>query len=210
MNKISKLIVVSSVILVLSLSFLFLTVNKKMQIPYISSIIHSSISTVNNAIGRPTQFFSKQKESIADLIAAYDENKELKKQNIDLKNQLAEKDSLEKENESLRQSLSLAGTYGNKLFITGLVSSRTPTSWASRLMLDIGAKDGVKEGMLVAANGALIGLVDNVYSNATNVKLLSSSDQFTKIPVKILAGTSNIYGVLVGMIRIVLPLLSIN
>lgn len=196
MNKIARLVVVSCVILVLSLSLLFLTVNNNLQIPYISSAIHTSLSAFNNVLAKPTQFFSEQKDAISDMIAAYNENKDLKKQVIDLENQLLEQDTLAKENESLRQTLSLAESYENKFSIAALVSSRTPTSWANQLTLSVGEEDGITDNMVVMANGGLIGLVTAVYSHSTDVKLLSSSDEFIKIPVKISLDSTTIYGIL--------------
>lgn len=196
MNKIARLVVVSCVILVLSLSLLFLTVNNNLQIPYISSAIHTSLSAFNNVLAKPTQFFSEQKDAISDMIAAYNENKDLKKQVIDLENQLLEQDTLAKENESLRQTLSLAESYENKFSIAALVSSRTPTSWANQLTLSVGEEDGITDNMVVMANGGLIGLVTAVYPHSTDVKLLSSSDEFIKIPVKISLDSTTIYGIL--------------
>lgn len=198
MNKIARLIVVTCVILVLSLSLLFLTVSNNVRIPYVSSAIHSSLSVVNNVIAKPTQFFSEQKDAISDMIAAYNENKILKKQVNELESQLLNQDTLEKENESLRQTLSLTESYGEKHYIPASVSSRTPTSWSNQLTLDIGAEAGITDDMVVMANGGLIGLITNVYPKSTDVKLLSSSDEFTKIPVKIVLDSTTIYGILAG------------
>lgn len=198
MNKIARLIVVTCVILVLSLSLLFLTVSNNVRIPYVSSAIHSSLSAINNVIAKPTQFFSEQKDAISDMIAAYNENKILKKQVNELESQLLNQDTLEKENESLRQTLSLTESYGEKHYIPASVSSRTPTSWSNQLTLDIGAEAGITDDMVVMANGGLIGLITNVYPKSTDVKLLSSSDEFTKIPVKIVLDSTTIYGILAG------------
>ncbi|MCQ9211538.1 MULTISPECIES: rod shape-determining protein MreC [unclassified Streptococcus] len=198
MNKVAKLIVVSSVLLVLSFSLLFLTVNKRLDIPYVSNGIHSSLSYVNQFLSKPIRFFSQQRDVIAELIETYDENKELKASLTALEGQVAELDTIKKENDSLRESLGMAERYEEKDFLIGLVSVRTPVSWNTQLTIDLGKKDGLTEEMLVVSNGGLVGIIEHIYDDVADVKLLCNSDKVTKIPVKITAGNNNIYGILTG------------
>ncbi|MBF0787726.1 rod shape-determining protein MreC [Streptococcus sp. 19428wC2_LYSM12] len=198
MNKVAKLIVVSSVLLVLSFSLLFLTVNKRLDIPYVSNGIHSSLSYVNQFLSKPIRFFSQQRDVIAELIETYDENKELKASLTALEGQVAELDTIKKENDSLRESLGMAERYEEKDFLIGLVSVRTPVSWNTQLTIDLGKKDGLTEEMLVVSNGGLVGIIEHIYDDVADVKLLCNLDKVTKIPVKITAGNNNIYGILTG------------
>ena len=66
------------------------------------------------------------------------------------------------------------------------------------MIIDAGTEQGVVENMLVVANGGLAGIVTNVESSSANVKLLTNSDEFTKIPVKISTQSGDIYGILSG------------
>lgn len=198
MNKVAKLIVVSSVLLVLSFSLLFLTVNKRLDIPYVSNAIHTSLSYVNQVLSKPIRFFSEQRDVIGELIETYDENKELKSSLTTLESQVAELDTIKKENDSLRETLGMTHRYEDKEVLVGLVSVRTPVSWNTQLTIDLGKKDGLTEEMLVVSNGGLIGIIEHIYDDVTDVKLLSNSDKVTKIPVKIAIGNTNIYGILTG------------
>ncbi|MGT2964949.1 rod shape-determining protein MreC [Streptococcus acidominimus] len=198
MNKVAKLIVVSSVLLVLSFSLLFLSVNKRLNIPFVSNGIHTSLSYVNQFLSKPIRFFSEQRDVIAELIETYDENKELKASLRSLEGQVAELDTVKKENDSLRETLGMTDRYADKHFLVGLVSVRTPVAWNTQLTINLGKKDGLTEEMLVVSNGGLVGIIENIYDEVTDVKLLSNSDKVTKIPVKITAGTTNIYGILTG------------
>lgn len=198
MNKVAKLIVVSSVLLVLSFSLLFLTVNKRLDIPYVSNAIHTSLSYVNQVLSKPIRFFSEQRDVIGELIETYDENKELKSSLTTLESQVAELDTIKKENDSLRETLGMTHRYEDKEVLVGLVSVRTPVSWNTQLTIDLGKKDGLTEEMLVVSNGGLIGIIEHIYDDVTDVKLLSNSDKVTKIPVKIATGNTNIYGILTG------------
>ncbi len=66
------------------------------------------------------------------------------------------------------------------------------------MIIDAGTEQGVVENMLVVANGGLAGIVTNVEFSSSNVKLLTNSDEFTKIPVKISTQSGDIYGILSG------------
>lgn len=198
MNRVAKLVVVSSVLLVLSFSLLFLTVNKRLDIPYVSNGIHTALSYVNGLLSKPVRFFSEQRDVIADLIETYDENKELKASLRALDGRVADLDTVKKENDSLRETLGMTEQYAEKQFIAGLVSVRTPVSWNTQLTIDLGKKDGLTEEMLVVSNGGLVGTIEHIYEDVTDVKLLSNSDKVTKIPVKIATGTTDIYGILTG------------
>lgn len=198
MNRVAKLVVVSSVLLVVSFSLLFLTVNKRLDIPYVSNGIHTALSYVNGLLSKPVRFFSEQRDVIAELIETYDENKELKASLRALDGRVADLDTVKKENDSLRETLGMMEQYAEKQFIAGLVSVRTPVSWNTQLTIDLGKKDGLTEEMLVVSNGGLVGTIEHIYEDVTDVKLLSNSDKVTKIPVKIATGTTDIYGILTG------------
>ncbi|MBF0776634.1 rod shape-determining protein MreC [Streptococcus azizii] len=198
MNRVAKLVVVSSVLLVVSFSLLFLTVNKRLDIPYVSNGIHTALSYVNGLLSKPVRFFSEQRDVIAELIETYDENKELKASLRALDGRVADLDTVKKENDSLRETLGMTEQYAEKQFIAGLVSVRTPVSWNTQLTIDLGKKDGLTEEMLVVSNGGLVGTIEHIYEDVTDVKLLSNSDKVTKIPVKIATGTTDIYGILTG------------
>ncbi|HFH9838384.1 MAG: rod shape-determining protein MreC [Streptococcus orisratti] len=198
MVKFSRLIVVSSIFVVTSLSLLFFTVQNGVQIPFISDGINSSISGINSVFAKPVQFFSAQKDSIVDLLDAYDENKRLKQTIASLEAQVAEVDTLLNENDSLRKNLEISQQYAEKTMISALVSVRTPVAWDDQLTISIGSNQGIVSDMLVMSDGGLIGIVTDVYPNAADVKLLSKADNFTKIPVRLSVNNEDIYGILSG------------
>lgn len=198
MDKFSRLIVVSSIFVVVSLSLLFITVQNGVQIPVISDGINSTISTINGIFAKPVQFFSAQKDGIIELLDAYNENKELKQTIASLETQVAEVETLQKENDSLRQNLGISQQFTDKTIVSALVSVRTPVSWDNQLTISVGSNQGVVSDMLVMSDGGLIGIITDVYPNAADVKLLSKSDNFTKIPVRLSVNDEVIYGILSG------------
>ena len=196
--KISRLVVVVSVLSVFSLSLLFLTAYQGLKIPVVSDGVRQSVAFLDEVVSKPTQFLSKQKDYLNDLVAAYRENQELKSTLASLENSISEMESLKNENESLRQNLQMKESYADKQLISALVTVRSPNSWNQELVLDIGQDAGLTEDMLVVANGALIGTIDTLDASSTTVKLLTNSDDFSNIPVKISLESSDVYGILSG------------
>ena len=196
--KKSRLVVVISILSVFSLSLLFLTAYQGVEIPIVSDGVRQSIAFLDEVVSKPTQFLSKQKDYLNDLVAAYKENQELKSTLASLENSISEMESLKNENESLRQNLEIKEAYADKQMISALVSVRSPNSWNQELVIDIGKDAGLTENMLVVANGALVGTIDSLDAYSTTVKLLTNSDDFFNIPVKISLEMTDVYGILSG------------
>lgn len=196
--KKSRLVVVVSILSIFSLSLLFLTVYQGVKIPFVMDGVRQSVAFLDGVVSKPTQFLSKQKDYINDLVSAYKENQELKNTLSGLENSISEMESLKKENESLRQNLEMKEAYTEKQLISALVSVRSPNSWNQELILNIGKDFGLTEDMLVVANGALVGTIDSLDAHSTTVKLLTNSDDFSNIPVKISLETMDVYGILSG------------
>lgn len=195
--KKSRLIVVSSVVILLSLSLLFLTV-KKGLLSTSSNGATDALSFVNRFLSKPINFLAEKKDNLQDLVNTYRENQELKRTLSSLESKSEENTSLKSENASLRENLNMATTYPDKKLFSATVSLRTPASWADQLVIDLGTSQGLKEKMLVMANGGLVGIVDVTNTSSSKVHLLSSSDGIVKIPIKISTAKSNIYGILSG------------
>ncbi|MGT2912115.1 rod shape-determining protein MreC [Streptococcus cameli] len=197
--KFSRLIISFAVLLVLSFSLLFLSSNSSLvNFSGVSSLLKESTSFLNPLFAKPVSFLSSKKDSIAELLVAFDENKQLKKTITQLESVISENDSLKSENASLRNDLSLKELYSEKQFIPALVFSRTPNAWDQEVILDIGSTNLIVPNMLVVSNGGLIGLVDSVTAHTTTVKLLTNSNNFTKLAVKLSIEDETIYGILSG------------
>ena len=101
---------------------------------------------------------------------------------------------LENDNLRLRNLLSLKKTTDD-LKIDSSVISRNTGSWWRKLILNKGARNGVKIGDAVVGPGGLIGLIDDVSSFTSSVKLLTSSESKVGAWVQRI----NIHGLLIGV-----------
>ncbi len=198
MNKLSKLIIAFFVFLILSFSLLFVTTSGSHDIPFLSSIVSGVMTPIEKFFSPTVSFITAQRTKIEDLFSTFNENQELKQSIASLENISEDNETLRLENESLRKDLGIVALFPEKYFLSSFVLVRNPVSWTEQLIIDAGTEQGVVENMLVVANGGLAGIVTNVESSSANVKLLTNSDEFTKIPVKISTQSGDIYGILYG------------
>ncbi|MDG3147118.1 rod shape-determining protein MreC [Streptococcus suis] len=198
MNKLSKLIIAFFVFLILSFSLLFVTTSGSHDIPFLSSIVSGVMTPIEKFFSPTVSFITAQRTKIEDLFSTFNENQELKQSIASLENISEDNETLRLENESLRKDLGIVALFPEKSFLSSFVLVRNPVSWTEQLIIDAGTEQGVVENMLVVANGGLAGIVTNVESSSANVKLLTNSDEFTKIPVKISTQSGDIYGILYG------------
>lgn len=198
MNKLSKLIIAFFVFLILSFSLLFVTTSGSHDIPFLSNIVSGVMTPIEKFFSPTVSFITAQRTKIEDLFSTFNENQELKQSIASLENISEDNETLRLENESLRKDLGIVASFPEKSFLSSFVLVRNPVSWTEQLIIDAGTEQGVVENMLVVANGGLAGIVTNVESSSANVKLLTNSDEFTKIPVKISTQSGVIYGILSG------------
>lgn len=85
-------------------------------------------------------------------------------------------DALERENEALRALLELRQANPDHSYVDGYVISRSSSDWSSTLTIDQGANAGIAVGMCaITANGEVVGLVTEVGSNFAVVKTVLDS-----------------------------------
>ncbi len=101
---------------------------------------------------------------------------------------------LKKDNERLREILSLQGSSNNDK-ISAAVISRKTGSWWRQIILNKGSKDGVEIGSTVIGPGGLIGIVNKTSFFTSSVTLLTSPQS----KVGVWVDRNQINGLLVGL-----------
>lgn len=115
--------------------------------------------------------------------ALQEENNSLKEKIMQLETKIALDEAINKENETAKTSFSAEDK--NK-FLIAYIISRPPDTPYDMLIIDSGAKDGIKEGMQVSAFGnVLLGYVADVSSDMSKIKLISSFGEETNVFLEI-------------------------
>ena len=100
---------------------------------------------------------------------------------------------LEKDNERLREILSLQRLSNSEIISANVISRKTGSFWR-QIILNKGAKDGVEIGSYVVGPGGLLGRVNNTSLFTSSVQLLTSPESKVGVWVERI----QMHGLLVG------------
>ncbi|HEL9598963.1 TPA: rod shape-determining protein MreC [Streptococcus suis] len=198
MVKFYKYIIAIFLFFFVSISLLFATYSNSGGSSFIGSGLRVVVNPFQRILSVPVVYISSQIDLIDDLFSAYSENRDLKRIFLEFDTVKAENDSLKKEIESLKANLELSSSHPDLIFLVGEVLVRTPSLWTKELIINIGESSSISENSLVLSNGGVIGTISTVSTDSAVVKLITDSDDFTKIPVKIGTGDNVVYGILSG------------
>ena len=150
-----------------------------------------------SVVTKPVLYLKNQIKNSKDVKQLEKEYETLKKEKEEIDQKNAQIASLQKEVETMKKQLGLDTTLGEKWKIHATVINRTTDEWNQKLTIDKGKKDGIIDGMAVIDHNGLIGITMQTSNHASSVELLTS-ENFTKISVRIKVGEQYIYGLLTG------------
>lgn len=130
---------------------------------YIFVPMQKGISYVSDRINESAE----ERKTNAELI---EENKKLKGQVEDLRNDLSKTQLEQNELDNLRNLYALSQTYSDYKMTGARVIARGSSNWFSTFTIDKGSNDGIKVGMNVLANGGLCGIVTKSGKNYSIVR----------------------------------------
>jgi rod shape-determining protein MreC len=136
---------------------------------------------------------------IGDVFDAKGKNKDLKKDLATARSQLAQAQTLERENLQLRGQLKLTEKLGytSSARTTGRVIVKSPTVWYSTVIIDKGKDDGIRVDQPVVNGEGLVGKVTAATGGTATVTLIT--DGSSAVPAQIEpAGTPGIVKPAVG------------
>lgn len=107
-------------------------------------------------------------------------------------------ESLEKEIQELKDALELNKTLTEYTPVNATILSRNKSYWFNTLSIDKGSKDGLKKDMAVVTKNGLIGKINKVYTNSSEIKLITADDVNFKVSVSIKNNDHETYAILSG------------
>ncbi len=134
---------------------------------------------IETGVSRATKPFRDLVGWVGDNISAKSDNDKLKKENAELREQVARAEAAENENRKLRGLVDLpehpAYPDGVKP-LTARVIARSPTVWSESVQIDAGSSDGVRVDQPVVTNGGLAGKVTSVTGGTATITLMVDAD----------------------------------
>ena len=154
-----------------------------------TSAVFSPLEKGVSVVFRPISNFTHW---TGDVFHAKKENKQLKKEVQQLRGQLAQAQTAERDAAELRGLVGLQRTsnFGDAgKLVTARVISRSPTVWYSNVIINAGSSDGVHVNDPVVAAGGLAGKVTQVTGGQSTVTLIT--DQSSNVSAQVMPDGSS-------------------
>ncbi len=168
-KKIAVFILIALTIVSIGLSFISVTSDKLngffrvLGAPVRS--LQKGITQLGNSIGQRISVMNEYGAIRDEIQRLSDENEALRQNNAAL-SKLAE------ENEELRGLLELKENLREYRMIKASVITKDITDWFNEFTIDLGTRDGVKNGTVVITSRGLVGLVYNAGYNSSKVRCI--------------------------------------
>jgi rod shape-determining protein MreC len=187
----------AATILVLSVTFLGLIIftvknEEKDAVSSGAAVVMNPLQQVfynlNNSLKNTVDYF-------LNFSQVKEENNNLSKENIDLKNQLLEYEKLKDENDRFREVLNFKNSKNNYDYLGTEIIGYSGESFLKGYIVDKGENDGIKKNMIVISNLGLVGQVTSVGSNWAIVQSLINENIAVSVTV---SDTRETTGILKG------------
>ena len=192
----SRKLVIVVVCLIVSFGLMSLSVairDKRSTPPLIQQFGNDIVGFGDRIIAAPMNGIHHGFVSTKNLLNTYQENERLKSK-VDQLTQTQVKDQvLERENKQLKRQLNVGSTLTGYEKINAAVITRTPSSWASQIIVNKGQAAGVKKDMPVIAGPGLIGTVAEVNKTNSKVVLISNTaENSNRFAIQVLGDNSKV------------------
>jgi rod shape-determining protein MreC len=193
-NKHNKRIVIVTIILVL---FSVVTLVTSRSASGIETIFKDTIANIEYyVIKAPIEYVSGLFNEYSEMKDVYEENAKLKQKLDDLARESAMNDVLTSELNQLKDITKIKYLPTDYQVKYTTVITRDAENWTNEVTINIGKLSGIKEGMAVITAQGMIGTVTSVSEISSTVSLLSSENSKSQLPVMILSGDKEYYGLL--------------
>ncbi len=193
-NKYNKRIIIVTIVIVV---FSILTLIVGRSASSIETIFKDTIANIEYYIIKaPIQYIGGLVDEYNELKDVYDENAILKEKLDNYARETALNEVLDQEMKQLKEltEIDFLPTDYNVKYTS--VISRDAESWNNEVTINLGSVSGIKEGMAVITSQGMIGTVTSVSQISSTVSLLSTESSKSQLPVVILSGGQEYYGLL--------------
>lgn len=192
-NKLAVTVIVLSVAF---LGIIIYTVNSESK-DAISSGVGSTINPLQKVVYTISDKVKGTLDFFLNFSKVKEENKDLTKENIELKDKLLEYDKFKNENEQLREILNFKDSKDNYEYVGCEIIGYSGESYTQGYVINKGEKDGLKKGMVVVSNQGLVGQVTSTGSNWAIVESLLNENIAVSVMVN---STRETNGILKGYV----------
>ena len=128
--------------------------------------IQNGLTYLKNKISGNNTFFT-------DINNLKVENEELKQENSKLEQSLRELEIIKAENSTLKEFVNLTDKYTTYNTVPAYVINRDISNYSNTVVINVGAKEGIKTNMTVIADNGLVGHVISVTETTSKVQTIN-------------------------------------
>ncbi|MDU5107225.1 MULTISPECIES: rod shape-determining protein MreC [unclassified Clostridium] len=192
-NKLAVTVIVLSVAF---LGIIIYTMNNEKK-DAVSSSLGSAINPLQKVVYTIGDRIKESLDFFLNFSNVKNENKDLTKENNELKNKLLEYDKLKEENDRLREVLNFKNSKANYEYIGTEIIGYSGESFSDGYIIDKGENDGLKKDMVVISDKGLVGQVTSTGSNWAIVESLLNENIAVSVMVN---STRETTGILKGYV----------
>lgn len=194
LNKRNKRMIIVTVILIV---FSVVTLLMNRSASSIESIFKDTVANIEYyVIKTPIKYVGSLFSEYNDLKDVYEENAKLKEQLDKYAREAALNEVLSSELEQLKELTNIDYLPTDYKVMQTTVIARDVESWSNEVTINLGKSSNIKEGMAVISAKGMIGTVTQVNELSATVSLLSSEKSKSQLPVMIISGGKEYYGLL--------------
>ena len=156
-------------------SMLALAISGKSRFPLINKAVATVVMPIENALVAIGNTGDNIRGYWRALTVLQSENKELKKENVDLRNANVAMAAIYAENKQLRELLNYKEQHRTQTTRAAKVIARNFGDLRDSMYINIGKDAGLKREMAVLNGSGLIGVIDEVYDDYAKVLLITSA-----------------------------------
>lgn len=186
------------IILIATLVIFSKTLSEDRKLNTFESLIKDSVTFAEKIVLTPFNY-------ICDLVKDFNELKEVRKENDNLKLSIERIDAIEAENIELRREIAALKEELNIEYVlsdydklNATVLSRNIGYWYNTITIDKGSYNGVETDMVAVNSTGLIGKVIKTTTFTSDIRLITTSDTNNRISVSISNGENKLNGLIKG------------
>lgn len=169
-GKNSKVGIIITIIL-LVLLVVFSNIENNIWSHIVSPFTKITMSIQEGFVNLKSKIF-KDDDSFYTMESLKKENDKLKSENEELRNKNLEIDSVKAENKTLKEYANLISKYEDNASIPGYIIQKNFSNYSKIIVINVGKKDGVEEGMTIVAEEGLVGYVVSVEDGSSKVQTI--------------------------------------
>ena len=180
MYKKKKYGIVGIIITIIILIILFtLTNTENSNLSYIENLANKLVMPIQNGMTYLKNKVNGNSSFFVNVDTLKQENQDLHQKNNEYEEKLRELESIKAENETLKQYLNLTKRYSDYKTVPANIINRDISNYSKTIVINVGAKDGIKENMTVIAAEGLVGHVIAVTQDTAKVQTIIDSSSST-------------------------------